>query len=92
MCLAIPGKIVEIYERPGLRMGKLNFEGVARMICLEYVPEAKVGDYALVHVGFAISMVDEQEAKRTYEFLKSMGEVEELTEGEEAVPTVVPEN
>ena len=92
MCLAIPGKIVEIYDRPDVRMGKVNFEGVTRMICLEYVPEAKVGDYTLVHVGFAISMIDEEEAKRTYALLKSMGEMDELMEGDGAKSTALSEN
>lgn len=81
MCLAIPGKIIEIYDRPGIKMAKVAFEGITRMICLEYVPEAKVGDYALVHVGFAISLVDEEEARRTYELLKEMGELDQTEPG-----------
>ena len=62
MCLGIPGKIVEIYQIDELKMGKIDFGGTYREVCLEYVPEAKVGDYALVHVGFAISLLDEEEA------------------------------
>jgi hydrogenase expression/formation protein HypC len=75
MCLAIPGKIVEIYEETGLRMGKLDFGGTVRKCCLQCIPEAVVGDYALVHVGFAISLVDEAEAARTYQLLEEMGEL-----------------
>ena len=77
MCLAIPGKILEIYDREGLKMGKIQFGGIARNICLEYIPEAEVGDYALVHVGFAISKIDEEEAARTYKLLEEMGELAE---------------
>jgi hydrogenase expression/formation protein HypC len=75
MCLAIPGKIVEIYEENELRMGKLDFGGAVRKCCLQCTPEALVGDYALVHVGFAISIVDEAEAARTYQLLAEMGEL-----------------
>lgn len=78
MCLAIPGKILEIYDREGLKMGKIQFGGMARNICLAYIPDAKVGDYALVHVGFAISKIDEEEAARTYNLLEEMGELAEL--------------
>jgi len=88
MCLAIPGKIVEIYEDHGLRMGKLDFGGTVRKCCLQYVPEAVVGDYALVHVGFAISIVDEAEAARTYQLLEEM---EELTAQFDAEPAESPE-
>jgi hydrogenase expression/formation protein HypC len=75
MCLAIPGKIVEIYQEDELRMGKLDFGGTVRKCCLQYIPDAVVGDFALVHVGFAISLVDEAEAVRTYELLAEMGEL-----------------
>jgi hydrogenase expression/formation protein HypC len=75
MCLAIPGKIVEIYAENELRMGKLDFGGTVRKCCLQCLPEAVVGDYALVHVGFAISLVDEAEAARTYQLLEEMGEL-----------------
>jgi hydrogenase expression/formation protein HypC len=78
MCLAIPGKIVEILENNGLRVGRVNFGGIVRQTCLDYVPEAQVGDYVIVHVGFAISKVDREEAERSYEALESMG----LLEGE----------
>ena len=59
MCLGVPGKIIEIYEGNGLRMGKIDFEGVTREVCLEYVPEAKPGDYAIIHVGFALNLLSE---------------------------------
>lgn len=79
MCLAIPGKLVEIIADPsGIKMGKANFGGIVKKICLEYTPEAKVDDYVLVHVGFALSIVDEEEAKRSYDLLKEMSQLDEL--------------
>jgi len=79
MCLGIPGRIVEISHDAGLPMGVVDFGGVRREVCLAYVAdEVEVGDYAIVHVGFAISRVDEEEARRTYEILREMGELEEL--------------
>ncbi len=73
MCLGVPGKIVEIYEQGGLQMGKIDFGGVAREVCLAYVPEAKVGDYTIVHVGFALNLLDEAEAQETLALLKEIG-------------------
>lgn len=64
MCLAIPGKIIEIYEEDGLRMGKLDFGGLVRKACLQYIPEAEVGHYALIHVGFALAKIEADEAAR----------------------------
>ncbi len=72
MCLAIPGKVLEEFERSGMRMAKVQFGGVTREASLDYVPDAKVGDYVLVHVGFAISTVDPEEAERTYRLLEEM--------------------
>ena len=72
MCLGVPGKILEIYEVESLKMGKVDFGGVVREVCLEYVPEAEVGDYAIVHVGFAISLVSEEEAQATLEMLREI--------------------
>lgn len=69
MCLAIPGKILDIYETNGLLMGKIDFGGVTREACLTYVPEAKVGDYTIIHVGFALNLVDEKEALETLALL-----------------------
>jgi len=73
VCLAIPGKIVETREIDGMRVGKVDFGGVTRDAYLDYVPEANLGDYVVVHVGFAISRIDAEEAKRTYELLEQMG-------------------
>ena len=78
MCLAIPGKVVEAFDQRGIRMAKVQFGGIVREACLEYVPETKVGDYVLVHVGFAISRVDEEEAARTYQLLEEMDQLTEL--------------
>jgi hydrogenase expression/formation protein HypC len=79
MCLAVPGKIMTIEEcDPLLRRGRVNFGGIVKEVNLGYVPEAKVGDYVIVHVGFAISMVDEEEARRVFEYLREMDELGEL--------------
>ncbi len=69
MCLGIPGKIIEIYQQHDLLMGKVDFGGVSRETCLAYVPEAKVGDYVLVHVGFALNLIDEKEALETLDLI-----------------------
>ena len=76
MCLAIPGRIAEIYPRDSLRMAKVDFGGISKEICLEYTPEAAVGDYALVHVGFAISLMNEDEAQETLKLLREVSEIE----------------
>jgi hydrogenase expression/formation protein HypC len=76
MCLAIPGKILESEEQNGLRIGRVQFGGITRQISLDFVPEAQVGDYVIVHVGFAISRVDSNEAERTYRLLEEMGGLE----------------
>ena len=73
MCLAIPGKIVSSDMSNGIRVGRVQFGGIVRETCLDFVPEASVGDYVIVHVGFAISRVDREEAERSYELLESMG-------------------
>jgi hydrogenase expression/formation protein HypC len=73
MCLGIPGRIVEVDDNPLMRMGKVDFGGVTREVCLAYVPEAQVGDYVIVHVGFAISRIDEEEARETLQLLAEMG-------------------
>lgn len=69
MCLAVPGRIQEIYEMNGLLMGKIDFGGVIREVCLTYVPEAKVGDYTIIHVGFALNIIDEADALETLSLL-----------------------
>ena len=88
MCLAIPGKVLEAVDSGWNRIAKVQFGGVTRQVYLDFVPEAGVGDYVLVHVGFAVSKVDEAEAKRTYELLEQMGQLEEDGgTGQEASPT-----
>ena len=85
MCLAIPGKIEEIVtnEDPLQVRGRVNFGGVVKEVCLAYVPDACVGEYVIVHVGFAISKVDEQEAQTVFAYLKEMGELDEIEENGE---------
>ena len=79
MCLAIPGRITElISDAEFVRVGKVSFGGIVKEINLSYVPEAAVGDYVIVHVGVAISRVDEREAQKVFEYLEELGEVEEL--------------
>jgi hydrogenase expression/formation protein HypC len=73
MCLAIPGKIVSTEVENGIRIGRVEFGGVSRATCLDLVPEASIGDYVLVHVGFAMSRVDREEAERSYKLLEAMG-------------------
>jgi len=84
MCLGIPGKVIETYEANGMRMGKVDFGGVVKEACLEYLPDIRVGDYTIVHVGFGISQLDEEEARQTLELLREMdmlaGEMPELAE------------
>ncbi len=75
MCLGIPGKVIEIRDDAGLRMGRVDFGGVRKDACLAYVPEVNLGDYVVVHVGFAISQVDEEEALKTLELLEQMGDL-----------------
>lgn len=79
MCLSVPGKIESITgDEPLDKKGRVNFGGIIKEVSLAYVPEAKVGDYVIVHVGFAISKVDEAEAEKVFGYLKEMGELEEL--------------
>jgi len=81
MCLAIPGKIESISgDDPLTRMGKVNFGGIRKEACLAYVPEARIGDYVIVHVGFALSRLDEDEAQKVFEYLKQIEELGELQE------------
>jgi hydrogenase expression/formation protein HypC len=77
MCLGVPGKIIDRYESKGLPMGKIDFGGTVREACLSYVPEAKVGDYTVIHVGFAISLLSEEEAQATLDILREMVDIEE---------------
>jgi hydrogenase expression/formation protein HypC len=78
MCLAIPGRILETYDRQGVQMAKVQFGGVTRETCVAYVAGVKPGDYVLVHVGFAIGVVDAEEAQRTYRLLEELGQLAEL--------------
>ena len=77
MCLGVPGKIIEKYDTDGLPMGKVDFGGTVREACLSYVPEAEVGDYTLIHVGFAINLISEEEAQETLAMLREIMELEE---------------
>lgn len=79
MCLGVPGKVIRVEENPlGMTMGQVSFGGITKDVCLAYVPDVKVGDYVVVHVGFAISKVGEQEARQVFEFLQEMEELGEL--------------
>jgi len=82
MCLAIPGKILSSEISNGIRVGRVQYGGITREACLDFVPEAVVGDYVIVHVGFAISVVDREEAERSYQLLQSMGVLERELESE----------
>jgi len=76
MCLGVPGKLVELYKHGDLLMGKVDFGGISREACLEYIPEAKLGDYVVVHVGFAISLLSEEEAAATLAVLREVSDIE----------------
>ncbi|HEU4356484.1 MAG TPA: HypC/HybG/HupF family hydrogenase formation chaperone [Actinomycetota bacterium] len=78
MCLGVPGRIVDIREVEGIRMGTVDFGGITREACLAYAPEAGLGSWVVIHVGFAISVVDEEEARRSYELLAEMGNLEDI--------------
>lgn len=79
MCLGVPGRIVSITPDPlGMTMGRVNFGGITKEVCLAYVPDAEVGEYVVVHVGFAIAKVDEEEAAQVFAYLQSIGELDEL--------------
>jgi hydrogenase expression/formation protein HypC len=85
MCLGIPGKVLRTYHEHDVLMGKVDFGGVCKQVCLEHVPEVRVGQYVLVHVGFALSMIDEDEAQQVFRFLDRMNQLDELH-----VPSVAP--
>ena len=86
MCLGIPGRLVEVYTQDDLPMGKVEFGGIVRETCLAYTPEAEVGDYVIVHVGFAISRLDEDEAQEVFSYLDRIGELGELEDPQPAGP------
>ncbi|MEZ0095819.1 HypC/HybG/HupF family hydrogenase formation chaperone [Streptacidiphilus sp. EB129] len=77
MCLAVPGRVMQIEERDGTRMAQVDFGGVIKDVCLEYVPDLKVGEYAVVHVGFALQRLDEESARRTLELFAELGTLQE---------------
>ncbi len=78
MCLGIPGKVMETYREDDVLMGRVDFGGIQKRVCLEHVPEAKTSDYVLVHVGFALSLIDQVEAARVFDFLERMNQLDEL--------------
>ncbi|HZZ41944.1 MAG TPA: HypC/HybG/HupF family hydrogenase formation chaperone [Tepidisphaeraceae bacterium] len=78
MCLGIPGKVIKTFHEHDVLMGKVDFSGVIKQVCLEHVPKVQIGQYVLVHVGFALSQIDEVEAQRVFEFLASMDQLDEL--------------
>lgn len=88
MCLGIPGKVISVEDNPlGIRMGKVSFGGIVKEVCLAYTPEAQVGDYVIVHVGFAISRLDEEEAQQTFEALAELERIAE-DQGEPLTVTI----
>jgi hydrogenase expression/formation protein HypC len=92
MCLAVPGKITSISgDDPLTRMGKIDFGGILKEANLAYVPEAQVGDYVIVHVGFAIGRLDEEEANKVFEYLREMEELSELTESTSSAASSKPD-
>lgn len=93
MCLGVPGKICEIYEAGGVKMGKVDFGGIVKEACLAYVPEVEVGDYTIIHVGFAITKLDEQSAQESLALFREMGLLEEelgMDEEAELIPSASP--
>ncbi len=86
MCLGVPGRIEEIYEKNSLKMARVDFGGVSREVCLDYVPEAKVGQYCIIHVGFAISLLSEAEAQETLALLDEIAKIDEQMGNESSAP------
>jgi hydrogenase expression/formation protein HypC len=78
MCLGIPGKVIKTFSEHDVLMGKVDFGGVSKQVCLEHVPDVQIGQYVLVHVGFALSMIEEGEARRVFDFLEGMNQLDEL--------------
>jgi hydrogenase expression/formation protein HypC len=84
MCLGIPGRVVETYTEHDVLMGKVDFGGVSKRVCLDHTPKVRIGDYVIVHVGFALQVINEAEAQQVFAFLKSMNELGELELGQPA--------
>ncbi len=82
MCLGIPGKVIETYEEYDVLMGKVDFGGISKQVCLNLTPAVEVGLYVIVHVGFALQVIDEAEAQKVFEFLRNMDDLDELNAGE----------
>ena len=80
MCLAVPGRVVDVTRENDMLVGRVDFGGISRRVCLELLPDAVPGEYVLVHVGFALARVNEEEARRVWKFLEEMGELKELEE------------
>jgi hydrogenase expression/formation protein HypC len=78
MCLGIPGKVIATFREHDVLMGKVDFSGITRQVCLEHVPNVQIGQYVLVHVGFALSQIDEAEAQQVFAYLKEMQQLDEL--------------
>ncbi len=89
MCLAIPGKVVDKFETDGVPMGKIDFDGITKSVCLAYVPDVQIGEYVLVHVGFAIERLDEKTALETLEIFREMGVLEEELGAVQEIPLAV---
>jgi hydrogenase expression/formation protein HypC len=89
MCLGVPGKVVEIYQENNVRMGKVDFDGIKKEVCLAYLPDIQIGDYAIVHVGFAITQLDEASALETLAMFQEMGTLQEELLADE-VPRRIP--
>jgi hydrogenase expression/formation protein HypC len=81
MCLAIPGKVIEVMRQDDVLMGRISFGGIVKNACLEHVPDVRPGDYVLVHVGYALSRIDEAEARRVFALLEELSELQELSAG-----------
>ena len=84
MCLAVPGKVTEVYEANGTKMGKVDFDGITKEVCLAYLPDIQPGDYTIVHVGFALSKIDEKSALETLELFRELGILEDELNAEAA--------
>ncbi|MGE3807508.1 MAG: HypC/HybG/HupF family hydrogenase formation chaperone [Gemmataceae bacterium] len=86
MCLGVPGRVVETYHEHEMLMGKVDFGGVLRRVCLAHVPEVQVGEYVIVHVGFALHRIDEAEAQRVFELLDEINQLDEVRTPDEEIP------